>query len=276
MKILLASSIVVGAAAISVPRALSVTSPPVLKATGFTLVDTSGRVRASLGLTSDGNVLTFFDSTGKKTLTLGNDPAETAAALIAWDGNKVIAGKGIPRVAVAESNPSVGPSNGFGLALNDSSGNSRTGLYLTFDGSSGGMYANASNGSSTGVYTSSSDGNLGFYADDLHGKNRSFLGNSLDGSTYNELGLSYATGEVAGAIYQGPLNGVSGGVDLNLLEPSGRFDVGELLAGNGLGWSLRDSVSVSSSNIRMIAFFDPTTESIEEYSSAGKVVGHLP
>jgi len=50
----------------TVPRVLSITSPPVLTATGFNLVDTSNRLRASLAPTADGNMLTFYDSTGKR------------------------------------------------------------------------------------------------------------------------------------------------------------------------------------------------------------------
>lgn len=157
-------------------------------------MDTSNRLRAALAPSSDGFVLTFYDSTRKKTLTVGNNNAENASTLTFWDGNNVIAGTGRPRVSIGESNPKIGSSNGFGVSLWDNLGHSRTALYLTYDNTASGVSATAANGSTTGVFTSADNKDQGFYANDLHGKLRSFLGNSLDGTSYNYLGLNDDTG----------------------------------------------------------------------------------
>jgi hypothetical protein len=195
-KLLMVCAIAAYAAFASVPRVMSVTSPPVLTATGFHLVDTSNRLRASLAPTTDGYVLTFYDSTGKKTLTLGNSTNEAESGLILWDGNKIITGKGIPRVALGESSPAAGALNGFGFDLWDNTAKLRNALYLSFDGSQNGMVVNALNGSSTGVFASTApeDQDQGFFANDLHGKNRIFVGNSLNGSSFDVLTLSDETG----------------------------------------------------------------------------------
>src|SRR5262249_37304454 len=87
--------------------------PAVISAPQINLVNASGQVLASLGVTTDGTVLTFFDSLGQKTLTLGNNAKESFAGLATWDNNKVIPGTGIVRTDFGEANPNVGQLAGF-------------------------------------------------------------------------------------------------------------------------------------------------------------------
>ena len=132
------------------------------------IVDASNRVRASIGSTSDGNVLTFFDSAGGKTLTIGNNATETGVGTTAWDNNKIIPGKGVPRVGWGESNPSNPKTNlgsGFGDVVYDGNGNARTGFGMSYDLTTNAVYAINANGSSEGV-GSFSTGFDGYYAND--------------------------------------------------------------------------------------------------------------
>jgi hypothetical protein len=132
------------------------------------IVDASNRVRASIGSTSDGNVLTFFDSASGKTLTIGNNATETGVGTTAWDNNKIIPGTGVPRVGWGESNPSNPKTNlgsGFGDVVYDGNGNARTGFGMSYDLTTNAVYAINANGSSEGV-GSFSTGFDGYYAND--------------------------------------------------------------------------------------------------------------
>jgi hypothetical protein len=252
-------------------------SPTTLKLQTLTVqtinvVDTSNRLRASVGQTADGNVLTFFDSSGKKTMTIGNNAGETAVGAGVWDDNNIIPGSGITRVMWGEGNPKNGPANGFGTTVYDGGGNLRGGQYLTYDGTQAGAYAIDTNGSTAGFDTNETFQNEGFYVNDLNGKTRSFIGNSLDGTT-NAVELFDSTGAFAGDIYQG-LNGAktSTGTFLTLENPSGHIGLGETDDANGVAWVLFDANDV----VRMFGEVDGANELIQELNSSSNVTGHLP
>lgn len=61
-------------------------------------------------------------------------------------------------------------------------------------------------------------------------------------------------------------------MDLLLIDPSGTFFAGENFDGAGVDWTLTDTNSV----IRSFGDFDGSNESIEEFSPADVLVGHLP
>ena len=94
MKIVMAPAIAFCIAISSVPQALSKDGGrKEINVQQINLVSAGGKVLASLGTTADGNLLTFFDSSGKKTLTIGNSADGTFAGLATWDGNSIFPGR---------------------------------------------------------------------------------------------------------------------------------------------------------------------------------------
>lgn len=156
---------------------------PVVNAQQINLVNTSGKVLASLGTTADGNVLTFFDPSGKKTLTVGNSADGTSTGVATWDGNSILPGTGHFRATFAETNSS-NPLGG-GLAFNvwNDAGKARVAVGTTVDDTFGFIFTSDPNGSTIGIENNGNGfQNQGFFANDLNGKNRIFVGNSLDGT----------------------------------------------------------------------------------------------
>ncbi len=252
-------------------------SPTALKLQTLTVqtinvVDAGNNTVATLEKNSNGNLLTFFDSNGHKTVELGNTANETSAGMSIWDGNNVVPGNGVPRETVGESNPGAGSVNGFGVGVYDGAGKVRSGLYLTYDGTTAGAYAIDSNGSTAGFDTNQTAQNEGFYVNDLNGKTRSFLGNSLDGTT-NAVELFDSTGAFAGDIYQG-LNGAktSTGTFLTLENPSGHIALGETDDANGVAWVLFDPNEI----VRMFGEIDGANDFIQEFDPSSNLIGHLP
>jgi len=127
------------------PVVLNPTSVQTLTVKTLEVVDSNNHTVATLGKDSNGDLLTFFDSKGKRTLTLGNDATETFAGLETFDGNNIIMGDGIARTAFGEiagadpllNNPKL---QSFGERSFDSSGSLRSFselvLGLTADGDS--------------------------------------------------------------------------------------------------------------------------------------------
>ncbi len=153
-----------------------------LTAQTINVVDSGNNTVATLGKNANGNLLRFLDGAGHLTLSLGNNANETFAGIAMWDGNNVIPGNGIPRETIGASNPNVGPVSGFGLVNWDGGGNVRSGIYLAYDGTSAGAYADSINGSTTGFGENETFQDMGFYAYDLNGNLRSSVGQTLDGS----------------------------------------------------------------------------------------------
>ncbi len=163
------------------------------------LVNGSNTVLASLGTTSDGNVLTFFDSSGKKTMTLGNSADGTDTGLATWDGNSIYPGTGIARTFFGESNASNPSGGGFGFAVADTAGHFR--LIAVTNPALTQSYIETldPNGSIAGIVDDDKTfHDQGFFANDLNGKTRVFTGNSLDGTTFNDVEVFDPNGSVSG------------------------------------------------------------------------------
>jgi hypothetical protein len=251
--------------------------PSVANVQQLNLVNGSNSVLASLGVTSAGNVLTFYDSSGKQTLTLGNSADGTSTGLTTWDGNSILTGNGVARTAFGEANTSNTYGGGLGFDVFDTAGKIRVTAGTNVNLSEGFLYTIDPNGSTTGIVDDdlASFENQGFFANDLNGKTRSFVGNSLDGATYNEVYLFDSTGAGSG-LDQGPQTGtspVTDGTGLYMAEPGGSIRMGLTIPdGTGVGWGLFDT----SNTLRMVGLFDGSNEDIDEYSSSSVLVGHLP
>jgi hypothetical protein len=297
--------------------------PALLQAERIELVTSSGQVLAALGTDSDGTGLTVLDSSGKKTLTLGNSADETFAGMATWDGNSIFPGTGAYRSSFGESNAKNVSGGGFGFAVWDSAEKARVvagttpdvmqGYFETIDpnGSAAGItdddktfhqqgfFANDLNGKNRTFVGNSLDGTTfntiqtadpngsvagisdnsglslqGFFANDLNGKNRVFAGNSLDGTTFEQISFNDSKGNFAGLLgFNASLGGsVALGSSLVLADPSGTFFAGENLDGAGVDWGLIDTNGVE----RAFGDFDGTTESVDLFSPADVLVGHLP
>lgn len=264
-----------------------VLNPPpatTLTAQKINLVDASNHVRASLGQTADGNVLTFFDSSGAKTLTFGNNAEETAAGATAWDNNKIIPGTGVPRVGWGEVNPNNGSVNGFGMRVFDGNGNTRTGLGMSYDLTENTVYAIDANGTSTGFLISPtgsgifSSGYAGYFANDANGVNRQFGGISLDGQ-FSEWDEADPTGQPRLGARQVPPTFIdSGGHPGNgfVLEDGngqGRAAMGAAVDGSDVGFSILDK---NNKPRLLVDYTDQNGSAVDTLDQNGNVTGHLP
>ncbi len=187
MKIAMALSLVLCVATFSIPGATGAPALKVLSAQQINLVNAGGRVLASLAPTSDGNVLTFFDSVGRKTMTCGDNANESFAGCVTWDNNNVIPGNGIVRTTFGESNPNLGPISGFGVSVLDGTGKVRTGFGTTYDLASNDIFAVDSDGSSTGIGVFHATKFTGFFTNDSNGVTREFGGLSFDAAISEDI-----------------------------------------------------------------------------------------
>ena len=262
-------------------------SPTALKLQTLTVqtinvVDTSNRLRASVGQTTDGNVLTFFDSSGHKTLTVGNNATESAVGATAWDGNKIIAGAGVPRVGWGESNPNSELSDGFGDRVYDADGNTRTGFGMSYDLVTNAIYANNADGSSEGIGTFAT-GFQGYYVNDATTPaSRQFGGIYFDsniGGDVNEIGLVDTNSVLRVSAAQVPANFVNSaghsGNAFVLWDQNGQQQAAMAALDDG---SLAGFDTFDPNNqLRFGAFLTPTNGmNVDTYDASGNVTGHLP
>jgi hypothetical protein len=283
LKIAIASTVALCAVTLSVPWATG--AGPILKVVStqqLNLVNASGRVLASLGATSDGNVLTFFDSSGKKTLTFGNNANETLAGAAAWDNNNIIPGTGKVRVTWGESNPNAGPISGFGASVYDGNGRVKTGFGTTYDLTTNDVFVIDSDGSSTGIGSFQATKFKGFFTNDSNGITREFGGlifNSAISDNLNEIGLADPNGVVRVSAAQLPLDFVNpqnrrGNAfvvwDANGLQQAA---MGALADGSLAGFD-----TVDPNNVTRLAAFLSTQNgmNIDTFDGSGNLTGHLP
>ncbi len=263
---------------------------PVISVQQFNLVDAHNNVLASLGQTSNGTVLTFFDSSGKATLTVGNNTQANFEGMVAWDGNSIIPGAGISRVSLGASNP-----DGFGGSIVDGTGKTRATFGLTYDGTGTGFNAFAVNGSQTTLAAFENGPNEGLYVNDLNGKLRVQAGISLDGISFDGVFVYDQTGLVRTGVDYEPGNnfqgfftsGANGGslsilgnaLDgsfsfLNLLDSSGTNEVKGYASGDGSQSGV--VVQDANGNGRVSNTQSGSTEGVAVYNSGGNEVGHVP
>jgi hypothetical protein len=196
---------------------------------------------------SAGNVLTFFDNAGKKTLTIGNNPQENLSGIAFWDGNSIISGTGKVRVIVGEANPTAGPKAGFGTSIYDGSGLLRTAFGPSYDLTFNGMIAIDPDGTSTGVDIFQPTSSEGFFANDANGVTRTFVGKSLDSTSFN-------------------------GTFLYDANNSNRLWMGDFQYESSLTFGLTDSTGQA----RAFGGFDQFGPRFLTLNAAGTVTGHLP
>jgi hypothetical protein len=213
-----------------------------IEAEEIDLIAPGGQILASLGTTKDGNVLTFFDSSEKKTLTLGNSADGTQTGLLTWDGNSIFPGTGVVRSAFGEANAKNASGGGLGFSVLDGAGKFRVASGTTADVTQGYFETIDPNGSTAGI---TDDGKTfldqGFFANDLNGKNRTFVGNSLDGTTFNTVQTVDPNGSIAG-IEDDSLGSLNQGLFANDLNGKNR-----LFAGTSLDGTSYDQISFSDS-----------------------------
>jgi hypothetical protein len=280
MKIAMASTVALCAATYSVPWATGAPSLKVLSTQQLNIVNGSGRVLASLGLTSDGNVLTFYDSLGKKTLTFGNNANETLAGAAAWDNNNVIPGTGKIRVTWGESNPNVGPVSGFGAGVFDGAGRARTAFGTSYDLTNNSIAAFDPNGTSAGIGIFPSQF-VGYYASDTNGVTRQFGGLAFDSaiSDYlNEIALEDPAGVTRVSAAQVPPTFSDAqnraGNAFVLWDSQGRQEASMSAFVNGAlaGFNVVDANNVD----RFSAYLFQNSMNVDTRDGNGNVTGHLP
>ncbi len=243
---------------------------PIATVTQLNLVNGSNQVLASLGTTSNGNLLTFFDSSGKITTTVGNSADGNATGITTWDGNSVLAGSGIPRTAFGESNTASVTGGGLGFSVYDSTGKLRLTGGTSPDAAEadGSFQAIDSNGSTSGVgYNETTFKDQGFFANDLNGKTRSFIGNSLDGTTFNFNYLADGGGNLTNSFDQS----AAGTGGLSIVNPCGSFNVGETNDGTTVAWELNDTTGLP----RVFGFIEGSDENVEAVTPANVFFGSL-
>ncbi len=148
------------------------------------VVDASNHTIATLGKTATGNHLTFFDSAGKRTMTVGNNVNESFTGLATFDDNNIIAGTGVVRTVFGESNPNAGATAGFGASVFDGDSVQLAGFGPSFDLSNNGVtFTDDASGSSAGIGTFEDTNFAGYFASDPNGTSRQYGGLSLDGTS---------------------------------------------------------------------------------------------
>jgi hypothetical protein len=166
------------------PIALVSGTAPTLTVQTLNVVDANNHTIATLGKTATGNHLTFFDSSGNRTMTVGNNVNESFAGLATFDNNNVIAGTGVVRTVFGESNPNAGATAGFGASVFDGDSVQLSGFGPSFDLSNNGVsFTDDASGSSAGIGTFQHTNFAGYFASDPNGTSRQSGGLSLDGTT---------------------------------------------------------------------------------------------
>jgi hypothetical protein len=281
-KFAIAATVAIGVAVSSVPLVQAVAPFGIIRASRFEVVGPGGRVRASWGLGADGNVLTFLDKAGHKTVTVGDDASESVAGLSTWDGNNVIAGNGIVRTAFGESNPNVvGANPGFGSVVLDGNGKERNASGLSFDLATNDFVAIDTNGTSTGIGVFP-NGFASYFANDANGKNRQFGGITLDGKT-NDCAESDSNGKLRVFATQNP--------DDSVVDQNGHFGNGfGVVSANGrqrtamfsavddsiAGFQVFDINNVGRINALLTGKSSTDTSFVDTLDANGNVTGHLP
>jgi hypothetical protein len=280
IKIAMASTVALCVATYSVPWATGAPTLKVLSTQQLNIVNASGRVLASLGLTSDGNVLTFYDSSGKKTLTFGNNANETLAGAVAWDNNNVVPGTGRIRVTWGESNPNVGPVSGFGAGVFDGAGRARTAFGTSYDLTNNSIAAFDPNGTSAGIGIFPSQF-VGYYASDTNGVTRQFGGLAFDSaiSDYlNEIALEDSTGVTRVSAAQVPPTFSDAqhraGNAFVIWDPNGlqQASMSAFTDGSLAGFNVVDTNNLD----RFSAYLFQNSMNVVTRNANGVVTGHLP
>jgi len=282
IKIAMALSLAFCVATFSVPHATGTPNLKVLSAEQLNLVNASGKVLASLGPTSDGNVLTFFDSVGKKTMTCGDNANESFAGCATWDNNKVIPGTGVIRTTFGEANPNVGPGSGFGSSVLDGTGMLRTAFGTTYDLTSNDIFAVDSDGSSTGIGVFHATKFKGFFTNDSNGVTREFGGLSFNATfneDINEIGLVDTFGGVRVSAAQVSLDFVNPanhrGNAFVLWDSNGKQQaaMAALVDGSLAGFDTFDPNNV----LRYAAFLSTQNGmNVDTFDANGNMTAHMP
>ncbi len=262
----------------------------VLSVQQLNLVNAQNVTVASLGQTSQGTFLTFLDSSGKVTLTIGNNTVADFEGMVAWDGNSIIPGTGIGRVSLGASNPS-----GFGGSILDGTGKTRATFGLTYDGTGTGFNAFSVNGSETTLGAFENGPNEGLYVYDLNEKLRVQAGIALNGTTYDGVfvsdptglertGINYDAGNNFQGFFTRGANGESlsilgNALDgsfafLNLLDSSGTNEVKGYASGDGSQSGV--IVQDTNGNERVSNTQSGSSEGVAVYNSGSSEVGHVP
>lgn len=279
MKFITLGAIMLCASLASIPTARSGKIRTLIEARSFDLVDSSGKVLASWGPTSDGVVLTFFDSAGKKTLTLGNDANESLTGLLTWDNNNVVGGNGVVRTFFGESNPNNAGGGGFGAAVFDGNETPRAEFGQNFDLTSQAVVFNDQTGRSSGVgiFPSSL---AGYFANDSNGVTRQFGGLIFDSDLneyLNEIGLTDPNNVLRVSAAQLPADFSQHGRSGNgfaIWDPSGlqQASMSAYTDGSLAGFNVVDENNID----RMSAYLTGTGMQIITRDSNGTVTGSLP
>ena len=226
---------------------------PVANVQQLNVVDSGNNVLATLGTSSFGHGLTFFDSSGNVTLILGNTADGTAAGLALFDGNNIIPGTGKFRLSLAEANASNAFGNGFGLVTWDTAEKAKLAAVTTLDNTQSFIETIDPNGSVAAI---EDDGKTfhqqGFFTNDLNGKNRTFVGNSLDGTSYDEIITNDPNGSFAGIEDN---NGGTGGQGFFSTDKNGN---NRIFAGTSLDGTSFNVIDTTDSNGSQAGITDNT------------------
>src|SRR5215469_4020710 len=262
--ILKAVNLVALAVVVSITRIPSIwaTITPSISAMRFNLVSLSGKTLATLGVNASGfPSLTFFDASGKRLTQVGEADNGKSAGLNGFDGNALLAGKGVPRAPLGIN------SAGAGEAEYDGNGIQRVGISINANSSLDGMFLLDAHKvvRATMLETAAPifDG-FSVALDDANGKVRSsmYVQNAISTTTYNGFALADPNG-VGRASFSEPLSQTAptGGPFLVLDDINGKARA-TLFAENAISSTTYTGFSLSDPNgVTKGLFFIPLEES---------------
>jgi hypothetical protein len=248
---------------------------PTLTVQTLNVVDSSNHTVATLGKDANGNHLTFFDASGNRTMTLGNNANESFTGFATFDNNNIIAGTGVVRTVFGESNPNAG-IGGFGASVFDGNSVQRTGFGLSFDLSNNDFFAINADGSSEGI-GSFSTGFDGYYANDASSPaSRQYGGLNPNGdSVWGEVDTNGVLR--VSAVQQITTEIDSAGRKVNgfaIWDPNGlqEASMAAFIDGSLAGLNVVDPNNID----RLSAYLYQNVMNVDTRDGSGNVTGHLP
>ena len=262
-----------------VPNILANNPHPVpMSTTNLNPVSGSGQVLATLGAAPGGAALTFFDSAGNKTTSMGMVSNGNGAGIQAFDGNTLAPGTGVVRAGFGVGGASSG-APGFGaLVLGPGPSNVFLASFGTGPDTSPlvpSVVIDDTNGvPRAGIDSDAANNFAGFFEHDASGVTRAAIGASLDGNLALTI-MNDSTGVTRTGV------DVDSGKNFTGFFQHDSAGVTRSVIGGNLTGAYQPSFadlfdSAATLRVENIEFGLDNSEAVAVFDSTGTPQGHLP